>query len=370
MRDEDCPGSSVCIDSISGDQDGFCETGEMCVCAGIGTGGVGGTGAGGRGGAVTGGSAGRGGGGTGGGTTTALGEPCTSSSQCGTGLTCLLSDGLPSGDGPPNGLCTFQCAADDECLEFANEAFCVVFEDDAAGNTLNYCILGCTGGAVGAPKCRLRNDFACGILSTTPSTRSCVDTNDCPAEQVCYAEVEGDPTVCHDMTTGCIPVCRADGDCASGQFCDHSSGFCTAMEPEGLPIGALCDPAAAEDPCNGFCTPTDATQTQGTCSAFCSASLDATGCGWDGTGAPPEAGCLYATIISRDGAGGISLAESDLMLCGQLCDCNDDCPADIELCMDENAVDPTASIQAIFGRDGYCRPLLTGETTADSLACP
>jgi hypothetical protein len=145
------------------------------------------------------------------------------------------------------------------------------------------------------------------------------------------------------------------------------------VEPDGLPIGALCDPTLpeAQDPCNGFCVSTDATQTQGTCAAYCSASLDATGCGWVGTGAPPEAGCLYATIISRDGAGGISLAESDLMLCGQLCDCNAECPADIEYCMDENAADPVASIQAIYGRGGYCRPLLTGETTADSLAvCP
>ena len=88
---------------------------------------------------------------------------------------------------------------------------------------------------------------------------------------------------------------------------------------------------------------------------------------------PAPAGCLFATIISRDGAGGISLAESDLMLCGGLCDCNDDCPAEADYCMDENAADPTASIQALFGRGGYCRPLIdaNGETEDDSIStCP
>jgi hypothetical protein len=368
-NDEDCTGTRVCIDNLRGDMDGFCEPGEVCSCAAVvGQGGSSGSGTGGRGGSsgatVT--------GGTGGNVTSLLGDPCTTNAQCGTGLMCLLPDGLPSGDGPPNGLCTLQCATGDDCLEFANEAYCVGFEEDAAGNALNYCILGCVGGAVGAPKCRVRDDFACGILGTEATTQGCVDTNDCAAQQVCFAEIEGNPTVCHDMTTACIPVCRADEDCANGQFCDFSSGFCTAAEPTGLAIGELCDPTlpAEQDPCNGFCIATDATETEGTCAAFCSASQQATGCGWTGDPADsPEAGCLYATIISREGAGGISLAESDLMLCGQLCDCNDDCPAEVEFCMDENSEDTMASINAIFGRPGYCRPLLTGETEADSIMC-
>jgi hypothetical protein len=362
-RDENCSGTTVCIDDISGDGDGFCEAGEMCTCVGIGTGGGGTSGTGGRGG--SGGTSTGGTSGTGGVVTSALGEPCASDSQCGAGLICLPSDGLPSGDGPPNGLCTVACQADDECLAFANEAFCVEFETG-----VNYCILACTGGAVGAPKCRVRSDMACGILATTPTRVACVDTNDCGVGMVCFAEIEGDPLVCHDMLTACIPVCRADSDCATGQFCNFTSGFCTATEPEGLPIGALCDPTlpAAEDQCNGFCLATDETETEGTCAAYCAASLDATGCGWVGTGDPPQAGCLYSTVISRDASGSISLAESDLMLCGQLCDCNADCPAAIEYCMDENAADPQASVQAIFGRGGYCRPLLSGETTADSLA--
>ena len=166
-------------------------------------------------------------------------------------------------------------------------------------------------------------------------------------------------------------MCRADADCAAEQFCDFSSGFCTGTEPTGLPIGSLCDPSlpAAQDECNGFCSPTDATEAEGTCAAFCSASLEGYGCGWIGEDVA-EAACLYPTIISRDAAGAISLAESDLMICGQLCDCNDDCPAEIEYCIDENAGDADFSIQALFGRPGYCRPLQAGsETEANSIAC-
>ena len=105
-------------------------------------------------------------------------------------------------------------------------------------------------------------------------------------------------------------------------------------------------------------------------SAFCSAGPDVYGCGWVGDAAP-EAGCLFATIISRDTTGQPMLSQSDLMLCGQLCDCNDDCPADVDRCMDENSTNATASIQAIFGRAGYCRPLIAPETEADSIdMCP
>ena len=382
--DEDCPAPNVCVDR-RGNGDGFCDSGEVCICARVGEGGTGGasgaggkggtTGKGGSGGAViTGGSTGKGG--TGGTTTTsALGEPCTGDADCGgDGLICLLSNGLPSGDGPPNGLCTLACTADDQCLEFANDAFCVGFEEDANMMPISYCILACTGGQAGAPKCRTRDDFACGILDVMPTTQSCVDTNDCGVNQVCFATNEGDPEVCQDMLTACRPTCRADADCASGQFCDFASGFCVAEEPPGLPIGSVCDPTlpAEQDECNGFCLATDDTNTEGTCAAFCSAGLNAYGCGWVGEGTP-DAGCLFATIISRDGAGGISLAESDLMLCGGLCDCNDDCPAAADRCMDENAADPVASIQALFGRGGYCRPLIdaNGETEGDSIStCP
>src|SRR5262245_47416124 len=114
--DDDCPPNTYCVDR-RGNNDDVCDAGEVCVCARIGDGGTGGTGTGGASGAsgasgsstggtagaVIGGSSGRGG--TGGSTaTSALGEPCSADVDCGgNGLICLLPDGLPSGDGPPNG---------------------------------------------------------------------------------------------------------------------------------------------------------------------------------------------------------------------------------------------------------------------------
>jgi hypothetical protein len=202
-------------------------------------------------------------------------------------------------------------------------------------------------------------------LDTTPTTGSCATSNDCLAAEVC---ANGR---CEDIITACLPTCGGNFDCASGQFCDFSTGFCVPTAPGGLPLGALCDPTlpAESDPCNGFCLATDATSTEGTCSAYCAFSLELTGCGWNGTGAA-EAACLFATVVSRDGAGGIDLAESDLMLCGKLCDCNEDCPAAADLCFDENAGDPSFSIQALFGRAGYCRSPTETESEIDSIACP
>ncbi len=359
-RDEECARATVCIDDVRGDGDGFCETGEECTCVSVGSGGTGGVGGTGAGGTMIGGTGGRGGGGGNAGANgTALGRPCERAADCGDSrFTCLTSNGLSDGSGPPNGLCTLACTSDEACLALDPRAYCVGFTDAES-----YCIQECRGGSAGAPKCQLRADFACGILDTTPTTATCLDTNDCGAVEVC---VDG---VCQNMITACVPTCGGDFDCGSGQFCDFASGLCVPTAPTGLPIGSLCDPTLPDtsDPCNGFCLATDDTNTEGTCAAFCSASASAVGCGWNGQGSA-EAGCLFATVVSRDAAGGISLAESDLMMCGSLCNCNADCPAEADLCMDENAGDPTASIQAIFGRGGYCRPLEANETSADSIA--
>ena len=386
-QDRECREGRLCSDMSdpNSDMDDFCDEDESCRCvtvdqggggtSGSGGGGTGGAGKGGTAGAIVGGSSGSGTGGTV--PTSALGEPCGADADCGgEPLVCLLANGLPSGDGMPNGMCTLPCTANDECLEYADAAYCVGLEEVSPTEILRYCLLACDAGPSAAPKCRLRDDFACSILDTQPGTPEtpCVDTNGCGVGQVCFAEIEGDPEICHDMITACLPTCRADSDCASGQFCNFASGFCVGADPAGLPIGALCDPAlpAEEDPCNGLCLATDETETEGTCGAFCSAGPNVYGCGWVGDGAP-DAGCLYATVISRDAAGDITLSQSDLMLCGALCDCNDDCPAEVEFCMDENSANASASIMGIFGRQGYCRPLIAErmETEADSfMTCP
>jgi hypothetical protein len=377
--DRECREGRLCV-GLDGNMDDYCDSGETCECVsgGGGNGGTNGTGGSDRGGASgainTGGSSTGGTSGTGGtGVMTNLGAACTDDADCTTGLVCLLPNGLPSGDGPPNGLCTRACETNDECLEVADEAYCVGFEEIDATTAAAYCIQACTGGTPGAPKCQTRDDFACNILDVTATTQACETTDECGVGQICYAETAGAPRACHDMVLACMPVCRADSDCAADQFCNFANGFCTATEPAGLPIGALCDPSlsAAEDECNGFCIPTDETETEGTCSAFCSFGLDFYGCGWVGEGAA-DAGCLFPTVVSRDAANQIDLAESDLMLCGGLCDCNDDCPSEVEFCMDENMGDPDFSIMALFGRGGYCRPLsaLQMETEDDSIMCP
>jgi hypothetical protein len=388
-EDRECREGRLCSDTgdPDSDMDDFCEAGEVCRCvdpddggggtSGSGGGGTGGSGKGGTAGAIVGGSSGTGTGGTAGTPTSALGEPCGADADCGgEPLVCLLADGLPSGDGMPNGMCTLPCTANDQCLEFADAAYCVGLEEISPTEIVRYCMLACDAGPSTAPKCRLRDDFACSILDTQPGVpeTACAETSECGVGQVCFAELEGDPEICHDMITACLPTCRADSDCASGQWCNFASGFCLGSDPEGLPIGALCDPTlpAAEDPCNGLCLATDETETEGTCGAFCSAGPNVYGCGWVGDGVP-DAGCLYATVISRDAAGDITLSQSDLMLCGALCDCNDDCPAEVEFCMDENSANASASIMAIFGRQGYCRPLIAErmETEANSFAtCP
>jgi hypothetical protein len=105
----------------------------------------------------------------------------------------------------------------------------------------------------------------------------------------------------------------------------------------------------------------DEARTEGTCTAFCTFSSAFTGCGWDGV-AKAEAGCLYSTILSMG-----DLAPGDVGICGSLCDCNSECVLDSERCVDESG----GQIMDIFGRNGYCRPLDTGETEDDTFStCP
>jgi hypothetical protein len=54
------------------------------------------------------------------------------------------------------------------------------------------------------------------------------------------------------------------------------------------------------------------------------------------------------------------------MICGALCDCNDDCDGDGLYCIGES----TGTLEAIWGRLGCCRPLAAGETLAkNTTAC-
>ena len=359
----DCQSAYVCKSVAGGDgrcanrMETQCCSGDQCYALGsqLGSGGSGGGG-------IIGGSGGVGGkggstgkGGSGGGfspNTSALGAPCTEDDDCGDArLTCLTSEGLSDGSGPPKGLCTLTCETDGACREFTDNAYCVDIGDDS------YCLEGCITGVAGEPKCHSRSEFACSLLGLIPGTTTCDTSDDCGANQLCSTA-----SVCGDIVTGCLPTCGGDFDCAAGQFCDFASGFCVADKPTGLPIGSACNPNAATDPCDGFCVETNEAGTQGKCEAFCALTDGLIGCGWDGNG-PAEAACLFGTILSPPGDYG----SGDLGICGQLCDCNDQCKIPNEYCID----DLDGAVSGIWARNGYCRTLQTGETVSNTFdECP
>lgn len=317
-----------------------------------GTGGKGGTGgtAGKGGSGGTSGSGGTGGSsGTGGGK---LGRACITDAECGMdGLTCLENDEF-DGAGPPKGLCTTPCTDDEVCRELAPGAFCIGFPDGQG-----YCIENCTIGANGVPKCNEREEFGCGIVDVTPGSRSCADSSQCDVTQLC---VDG---VCSDPVTACVPVCGGDYNCGEGQYCDYASGFCVTGEAEGLPIGAVCDPGAEEDPCQGFCVAVS--DTEGMCSADCTLNSSANGCGFNGQTAA-DAVCLWVPIYADP----MDVAAGDTLFCGPMCDCNEECLIEGWGCF---PADPLLGNGAadFFGREGVCAPMESTDTIGDTLgACP
>ena len=326
-------------------------SGAVSGTGGTGTSGSGNDGAGGS-------SAGKGGTGTSGSggsggavaATANIGAACEADDDCGTGLVCITTSSTIFGTGgPAGGLCSRVCAGDTEC---GSNAYCVPFEEDA---TTGYCIEACQLGTAGEPKCHQRNNVACGLLGLVPTTVACTSIDDCTAGQLC----DTDEGTCGDVIPGCLPTCAGDFDCEEGQYCSFASGLCTEGTPSGLAVGERCDPSAATDPCAGFCSATNEEGTEGVCSALCALNPDLIGCGNSGEDTP-DAACLFATLLSEGDAG-----TGDVGLCGALCDCNDDCNAENDRCMDET----DGGIQSLLGRGGYCRPLASDETESDSIAC-
>jgi hypothetical protein len=328
-----------------------------------GTSGAGGRGAGGSGGSLLGGSsgtAGKGGssagtGGSGNPNSTRLGDSCQTDADCDDErMFCLQSDGLADGSGPPGGLCTLPCTSDGNCFEVTDNTFCVEFSDSEA-----YCLESCTTGQAGEPKCQDRSDFACSIVGLIPGDDTCETSDDCSGGQLCSTS-----GVCGDIVTGCLPTCGGDFDCESGS-CDFRTGFCNDDKPDGLlPVGSPCVPPDEDEPepCDGFCVPTNDTGTQGECQAFCVSTDTFIGCGFDGS-EPAEAACLYGTILSPPGDVGFG----DVMICGKMCDCNDECPISGDRCVDETG----GYVLEIWGRNGYCRQLADDETESDTFSeCP
>jgi hypothetical protein len=362
------PGSNSCCDP---DDQSRCRTNLTGITVEeSGSGGSGQGGSGGSGGSLLGGSSGSGGssagkggtssggtGGTGVPNTTALGAECEEDADCGDDrFICLTNDAI-GGGGPPGGLCTLPCTSDGQCLEITDEAFCIGFTEDAA-----YCLESCETGSAGLPKCHSRTDFACGVAYVAPGSDTCTSSDDCSGDELC-----GSDGTCGPPVMGCLPTCGGDFDCGDN-VCDFGSGFCIEEKPDDLlPIGSLCEVPGTNDPnpCDGFCVPLPDSDTQGECMAFCVGNEDFIGCGFDGSGAG-EAGCLFGTRFTPQG----DSLLGDLMICGKLCDCNDQCPLPGDYCVDETQ---DQLVMTTWGRNGYCRQLDTagGETEEDTFQeCP
>jgi hypothetical protein len=358
------PGSTMCCDLSNPNQ---CRSNLSGVsveeAASGGSNGVGGSN-GGSGGSLLGGSGGTSGkggssaggsSGSGSSNTTRLGAPCRSDGDCADDrMFCLASDGLEDGSGPPNGLCTLECTSDGQCFELTDNTYCVQFSDTEA-----YCMESCVTGSAGEPKCQERTDFACSALGLIPGDDECETSDDCSGGQLCSTD-----GVCGDVVTGCLPTCGGDFDCETG-FCDFLSGFCVEDKDDDLlPIGSACVPPDDNEPepCDGFCIPTNDAGTEGECAAFCVSTETGVGCGFDGS-EPADAACLFGTILSPQNDVGFG----DVMLCGKLCDCNDECPISGDRCVDETE----GIVMDVWGRNGYCRQLDDTESESDTFSdCP
>jgi len=304
-----------------------------------------------------GGKGGKGGsGGTGGAKQTHLGQSCINDADCvDDALTCIGSTGLSDGTGVAKGLCSMPCGDINDCLDKYDNSFCFAFNDND-----QYCIEGCTTGTLGQPKCHERDEIACSLIGLVPSSTSCASNGDCGSNQLCDPEQK----VCGDIVTGCVPLCAGDFDCGDKEYCDFETGMCTTKKPTKLPNGAECTPpkGSAEDPCQGFCdSGTD--PNQGICESLCVLSQSLAGCGWDGASENPDNVCLFGTILSPPG----DAVFGDVGICGALCDCNAQCLREGDVCIDETGQD----VEAIWGRQGYCRQLDSGETIKDTFQdCP
>jgi hypothetical protein len=261
-----------------------------------GTGGQGGSG-------IIGGTGGSGGsGGSGGGrpeggsanTGTTLGKACINDGQCmdtkTPGLTCVTAKDTDLGNGaPPKGLCTAECAGNDDCAPFGTNSLCFPFDSSGIG----YCVEKCSFGDPGlGTKCHDRPEFACNpTLAATD--KSCSDDADCGANGLCLED-----GTCADVVPACLPSCRGDIDCEDGMYCDQSflSGVCVEKKPTGKALGEPCTVRDEPDECLGFCQPDEANSTKGRCSTTCGIGYE---CGYNSDTGKFDGVCLYASTRSR-----------------------------------------------------------------------
>ena len=250
-----------------------------------------------------------------------LGADCENDSQCVTGLTCLRASSTElDGAGPANGLCTLLCETNGDCTKLEAGAGCFSYGEHG------YCLEACAQGAPADPdsKCRGRGDVACTSVETEAF---------------------------------CLPLCRADVECGGSRFCDRASGLCVDSKPVGDPVGAPCDPTAANPTCRDVCLRSSAegvTPVTGICVEPCSGGL---ACMYDDAGTKP--GGLCVGPLSEP------FGLFDLGYCLPSCTCSKDCPTFAAKCRAWTSAE--ADYKDFIGKAGLC---LDSNEGSSELTCP
>ena len=250
-----------------------------------------------------------------------LGAACAVDGDCDQGLRCITVDSHElSGRGAAGGICTRDCASDNDCAAWPPRGTNFVSTCESFGGR-KLCFEPCQVGSPYDFNCHLREDLAC---------RS-------------FGKVFSETT----QLGSCVPLCTSDGQCA-GRHCNPALGLCQDDPVVGDPVGASCDPQASEPTCAGFCDTSqagdgDVGSAPGTCSALCVVN-GPFGCGWASEGTP-DAFCSW----------GGRLKPGDQSLCVQLCDCDADCRNPRLVC---------GLGASAYGRAGRCVNLASGVVSA------
>lgn len=274
-----------------------------------------------------------------GGTTTGsnIGKACSTDTDCGAGLQCLLASSTEFGGGPPKGYCTVKCLRPSDCSAEAGvgNSTCVAFSSTA---TYGWCMEACTpgGGNTQDPsKCFERKEIACQQLYSDTGT-FCTSDADCGATDFC-----SQGTCVTPSSSACLPQCNTDADCGTGLYCDPATGTCVTTAPTGLDVGAACDTDGGTNPCQGVCVNLGTTTSPANICLETCTQLVVPACGWAGptSGQKANAGCVFGT----------SFGYGDGGYCDLLCDCDSDCGSSNLVC------DALGALAATYGRYGYCR---------------
>jgi hypothetical protein len=280
-----------------------------------------------------------------------LGLPCKANADCGDPLLrCLTSnEGYVDGQGSPGGgLCTADCASDEQCRVFDVHAVCATLGESPL--ILEYsqkpvqrlCMEGCSFGApTGDTKCHGRQDLACRPFAPYPFTL-CFDKDAvCPSGTACFRGV------CREAACG--PRCNQDADCSAGRSCNPFTGLCDEQPVVKVPIGAEC-PGEGE-PASTICGGGNCLEVQAggkhvkrMCTQSCTVGQL---CGDDGA-------CVFGRLED--------FAAGDAGYCEQRCDCDSDCRHPADKCF------PWVSdaLAQHFKSQGYCDYAPAG---AKSLTC-